>query len=227
MSAFKAWLGQLQFDYVGEVLLVVLASLLCITFHECAHGLAAYGLGDTTAKRQGRLSLNPLKHIDIFGLIMMAVFKFGWAKPVPVDMRSFKNPKRDMAIVALAGPAANILLAYVALLVRAVVIFFLYGTTAGNIIISFLEYMALLSIGLAVFNIIPIPPLDGSRILNAFLPNRIYYKLMRYEHICMIALLVIMYIGVLDTPLYAARTFVTGILSRLAWFPYTLLDKIF
>lgn len=227
MSAFKAWLSQLQFGYVGEILMVVLASLLCITFHECSHGFVAYKLGDPTAKRQGRLSLNPLKHIDVFGLVMMAVFKFGWAKPVPVDMRYFKKPKTGMAIVALAGPISNILLAYIALVIRAIVIFFLYGTTVGSILISFLEYVALLSIGLAIFNIIPIPPLDGSKVLNAVLPNRIYYKLMRYEQIGMILLLIIMYLGVLDTPLFTARTFVTNLLSRLAWFPYSILSSIF
>ena len=227
MSAFKAWLGQLQFGYVGEVLIVVLASLLCITFHECSHGYVAYKLGDPTAKRQGRLSLNPLKHIDIFGLVMMAVFKFGWAKPVPVDMRYFKNPKSGMAFVALAGPISNILLAYIALVFRAIVIFFLYGTTVGSLIITFLEYVALLSIGLAIFNIIPIPPLDGSKVLNAVLPNKIYYKIMRFEHIGMFLLLAVMYLGILDVPLFAARTFMTNLLSRLAWFPYTVLNSIF
>ncbi|MBE6991018.1 MAG: site-2 protease family protein [Ruminococcaceae bacterium] len=227
MSAFKAWLSQLQFGYVGEIAIVVLASLLCITFHECSHGFVAYKLGDPTAKRQGRLSLNPLKHIDVFGLIMMAVFKFGWAKPVPVDMRYFKNPKTGMAFVALAGPVSNLLLAYIALLFRAVVIFFFYGTAVGSIIITFLEYVALLSIGLAIFNIIPIPPLDGSKVLNAVLPNRVYYKVMRFEHLGMIVLLAIMYLGILDVPLFAARTFVTNILSRLAWFPFTVLNSIF
>lgn len=227
MSAFSEWLAQLQFGYVGEILIVVLASLLCITFHECSHGFVAYKLGDPTAKRQGRLSLNPIKHIDIFGLIMMAVFKFGWAKPVPVDMRYFRNPKTGMALVAIAGPLSNILLAYVALLVRAIVIFFLYGTAAGSIIITFLEYVALLSIGLAIFNIIPIPPLDGSKVLNAVLPNKIYYKVMQYERIGMLLLLAVMYLGVLDVPLFAARTFVTDLLSGLAWFPYTFLSSIF
>lgn len=227
MSAFSEWLAQLQFGYVGEILIVVLASLLCITFHECSHGFVAYKLGDPTAKRQGRLSLNPIKHIDIFGLIMMAVFKFGWAKPVPVDMRYFRNPKTGMALVAIAGPLSNILLAYVALLIRAIVIFFLYGTAAGSIIITFLEYVALLSIGLAIFNIIPIPPLDGSKVLNAVLPNKIYYKVMQYERIGMLLLLAVMYLGVLDVPLFAARTFVTDLLSGLAWFPYTFLSSIF
>ena len=103
MDAFRAWLAQLQFDGVWQTAVLVAASLLCITFHETCHGLAAYRLGDNTAKRMGRLSLNPLKHVDLMGLIMMALFRFGWAKPVPVDMRNFKNPKAGIALTALAG----------------------------------------------------------------------------------------------------------------------------
>ena len=104
MDGFVAWLKQLQFDGVWQTAVLVAASLLCITFHETCHGLVAYWLGDPTAKRAGRLTLNPLRHVDIGGLLMMALFRFGWAKPVPVDMRYFKHPKRDMALTAAAGP---------------------------------------------------------------------------------------------------------------------------
>ena len=116
MDGFVAWLKQLQFDGVWQTAVLVAASLLCITFHETCHGLVAYWLGDPTAKRAGRLTLNPLRHIDIGGLLMMALFRFGWAKPVPVDMRYFKHPKRDMALTAAAGPLSNVLLAYLAVL---------------------------------------------------------------------------------------------------------------
>ena len=119
MDGFVAWLKQLQFDGVWQTAVLVAASLLCITFHETCHGLVAYWLGDPTAKRAGRLTLNPLRHIDIGGLLMMALFRFGWAKPVPVDMRNFKHPKRDMALTAAAGPVSNVLLAYLAVLLRA------------------------------------------------------------------------------------------------------------
>lgn len=112
MDGFVSWLRQLQFDGVWQTALLVAASLLCITFHETCHGLTAYRLGDPTAKRAGRLTLNPLRHVDIGGLLMMALFRFGWAKPVPVDMRNFKHPKRDMALTAAAGPVSNVLLAY-------------------------------------------------------------------------------------------------------------------
>lgn len=118
MHGFTAWLHQLQFGWLSDMLLIVLASLLCITIHETCHGLAAYRLGDPTAKLAGRLTLNPLRHIDILGLLMMAVARFGWAKPVPINMNNFKNPKRDMALTALAGPISNILLAWAALVVR-------------------------------------------------------------------------------------------------------------
>ena len=123
MSAFRAWLAQLQFDGVWQTAVLVAASLLCITFHETCHGFVAYRLGDDTAKRAGRLTLNPLKHVDLPGLVMMAIFRFGWAKPVPVDMRKFRHPKRDMALTALAGPVSNVLLAYVAAVLLGFVVF--------------------------------------------------------------------------------------------------------
>ena len=115
------WRG-LDWSYLLDIALSVLPALICITLHECAHGWAAYRLGDDTAKRMGRLTLDPLKHIDIIGLAMMVLFRFGWAKPVPVDMRKFKNPKRDMAVTAAAGPLMNVILCLAAL--------FLSGLTA-------------------------------------------------------------------------------------------------
>ena len=126
MDGFVAWLKQLQFDGVWQTAVLVAASLLCITFHETCHGLVAYWLGDPTAKRAGRLTLNPLRHVDIGGLLMMALFRFGWAKPVPVDMRYFKHPKRDMALTAAAGPLSNVLLAYLAVLLYSVFAYWYY-----------------------------------------------------------------------------------------------------
>ena len=131
MDAFRAWLGQLQFDGVWQTVVLVAASLLCITFHETCHGWVAYKLGDPTAKRMGRLTLNPLKHVDLAGLIMMALFRFGWAKPVPVDMRNFKNPKQGMALTALAGPVSNVVLAYVAVVILNFLFFWLDNFGGG------------------------------------------------------------------------------------------------
>ena len=175
------WRG-LDWSYLIGIALSVIPALICITLHECAHGYAAYRLGDDTAKRMGRLTLNPLKHIDLAGLVMMVVFRFGWAKPVPVDMRKFKNPRRDMAVTAAAGPLMNLFICLIAL--------FLYGLSApaaysrGGALYYLnagLYLTAYLSLALALFNIIPIPPLDGSKVLYSFLSDRAYMQLMRYE----------------------------------------------
>ena len=121
MNAVRDWLAQLQFGGLIDTVIVVLASLLCITFHETSHGFVAWKLGDPTAKEAGRLTLNPIRHVDIFGLIMMAVFHFGWAKAVPVNMNRLRHPKRDMALTALAGPVSNLILAFFGVLLYAIV----------------------------------------------------------------------------------------------------------
>lgn len=163
--------------------------IISLTLHEIAHGLAAMAMGDKTARASGRLSLNPLKHIDWFGFIMLLVAGVGWAKPVPVNMFRFKDPKKGMAITALAGPLTNILLVFVAL------IFLCLGLINGfNIyVMSALRTMVYYNAVIAMFNFLPIPPLDGSKILFAFLPDKYYYKLMYYERFGMILILVLSY----------------------------------
>ncbi len=229
MSGFVQWLQQLDFSSVYETLLIVVASLVCITVHETSHGLVAYWLGDPTAKQAGRLSWNPIRHIDPVGLIMMAILKFGWAKPVPVDMRYFRHPKRGMALTALAGPMSNVILAYVVLLLRSILLFLTLQHTNQwlNFGILFLEYTAIISAGLAIFNLIPISPLDGSKILLAILPDDTYFKLMQYERYGMLALLVLMFAGVFDRPLIFLRSGLLDVLTNLSWFPFTVLYHIF
>lgn len=230
MDAFRAWLAQLQFDGVWQTAVLVAASLLCITFHETCHGLAAYRLGDNTAKRMGRLSLNPLKHVDLMGLIMMALFRFGWAKPVPVDMRNFKNPKAGMALTALAGPVSNVVLAYAAVVLCNFVMFLadrLGNTWLLLALAQFFVYVEIISAGLAVFNVFPIPPLDGSKVLFALLSDRAYDWLMRYEKYGMGLLMALLVTGAIDRPLGAMRDWLLTWLNSLGAWGYTLPSAIF
>lgn len=187
----------IDWDFLESTLTRVLAVLLCLTVHETCHGLAAYALGDPTARDRRRLSLNPLRHIDWLGLAMMLAVGFGWAKPVPVDPRYFKKPKQGMALTALAGPVSNLLLALLAVfLSRVIYLYFPYGR-GGALAFEFLLYtLAPLSIGLGLFNLLPIPPLDGSKVLGAFLPDRAYFGLMRYERYGMFLLLALSWFGV-------------------------------
>ncbi len=221
MYGFTGWLRQLRFDSVLSALLIVAASLLCIVVHETCHGLVAYWLGDPTAKNAGRLTLNPLRHLDIVGLIMMAVLRFGWAKPVPVDMRNFKNPKAGMALTAAAGPLSNILLALAALFAQAVLLFLYYrhGGAGLALAVEFLQYVAIISAGLAVFNLFPISPLDGSKVLFALLPQSAYRTLMRYERYGMLLLIVAMFAGWLNRPLTFLRDgLLRGLLAVVSLF---------
>ena len=230
MDAFRAWLAQLQFDGVWQTAVLVAASLLCITFHETCHGLAAYRLGDNTAKRMGRLSLNPLKHVDLMGLIMMALSRFGWAKPVPVDMRNFKNPKAGMALTALAGPVSNVVLAYAAVVLCNFVMFLadrLGSTWLLLALAQFFVYVEIISAGLAVFNVFPIPPLDGSKVLFALLSDRAYDRLMRYEKYGMGLLMALLVTGAIDRPLGAMRDWLLTWLNSLGAWGYTLPSAIF
>ena len=209
------WRG-LDWSVLTNLLLSVVPALLCITLHELAHGYVAYRLGDDTAKRAGRLTLNPLRHIDIMGLLMMIVFKFGWAKPVPVNMWKFKNPKKGMAITAAAGPIANLLIALVFLFLYGFLFALLHRPGRSlNWLLEMLYITAYLSVALAIFNIIPIPPLDGSKVLFSCISDRSYTKLMYYERYGMIILLVLV--------LLLSRTSLDP-LSRAA---YWVMDKLF
>ena len=190
-------------DWWGLVTLLITAAaaLLCITLHELSHGFVAWRLGDPTAKNAGRLTLNPVKHLDIMGLLMMVVVKVGWAKPVPVDMRYFRHPKQGMAITALAGPAANFLTALAAVGLSSVLWHFAPLAKPTLLALCLLSNMALLGVGMGLFNLIPISPLDGSKILFAFLPDRAYYTILKYERYVMGLLIVLVLLGVFNRPL--------------------------
>ena len=191
METLQTLWRSIDWELLGSLISRVLAVFLCLTVHETCHGLAAYALGDPTAKRQHRLSFNPLRHIDWLGFASMLIVGFGWAKPVPVDMRYFKKPKQGMAITALAGPVSNFLLAVLFLIPVGWIYWHAQVTTFTLWLYNFLINVVILSIGLGLFNLLPIPPLDGSKVLFALLPDRLYWKLMRYERYGMLVLLVL------------------------------------
>ena len=211
--------NSLDFSAMLSALMRLIAVFLCLTVHETCHGLAAYALGDPTAKREHRLSLNPLHHIDWVGLACMLVLGFGWAKPVPVDPRYFKKPKQGMAITALAGPVSNFLLALVLLLIaRGVYLRALVTGQLSETWFSFLLNTASLSVGLGLFNLVPIPPLDGSKVLAVLLPDRAYNWLMRYERFGMLLLLAVISVGIGSNALDSAIRWTFTLLCRLVGF---------
>lgn len=237
MSILRSKQGLDFMELITYIISVLLIVFLVNPLHECAHGLAAYKLGDRTAKNQGRLTLNPLAHVDYVGSLMILILGFGWAKPVPVSARNFKNPKRDMALTALAGPVANLLAAIVCgLLYNGTVTIMIKACgakMAGSALLipnnlAFMKYVLLLfsflmiiNIALAVFNLIPIPPLDGSKILMAFLPDKTVYKMYQYQTYFTIALFVlIMMSDVIDILSPVRMLFYNGI-SWLTALPFS------
>lgn len=205
----------LDFGSLLSMVTRLAAVLLCLTVHESCHGLAAYALGDPTARREHRLSLNPLRHIDWFGLLMMFVAGFGWAKPVPVNPNYFKKPKQGMALTALAGPVSNFLLALLMLLAARIFCDVAAYAEANQRILDFLLMVALLSIGLGLFNLLPIPPLDGSKVLFAVLPDGAYNQLMRYERYGMLLLFALVFFDVGSSAFSAAIEWVFELFCRI------------
>ncbi|MBQ5347413.1 MAG: site-2 protease family protein [Ruminococcus sp.] len=194
--------GKLDFmSAVAQVLASLVVIFLIMPFHEWAHAFTAYKLGDTSVKYRGRLSLNPIEHIDPIGALMIILIGFGWAKPVPIDDRNFKNPKVGMGITAFAGPLANFVAALLGgLILNAYVTFagsFIVGNNIGYYIYVFFLYYIVLNISLAVFNLVPIPPLDGSKILFMFLPDKLVYSFYKYENIFFVVILVLIWFNVL------------------------------
>ena len=177
-----------MFDPV-ELILTAVAVLITLSIHEFSHAYAAYKLGDNTAKNLGRLSINAIKHLDPIGALCMLFFRFGWAKPVPINPRNFKNPKRDFAISALAGPLSNLILGFI---FSGIFIFSFsnllsvefeneFTLRLAENALLFLQIFFSVNVGLGIFNLLPIPPFDGSRLLNVIFPPKIYFGIMKYE----------------------------------------------
>jgi len=200
------------------ILINIPVFLISLSFHELAHGFVAYKLGDRTAKLDGRLSMNPIRHIDPIGFLLMILCGFGWAKPVMINMRNLKKPKRDMAVIALAGPVTNVILAFVCLMIYYPIIYALNGNVPYGLTLFFSQ-LFFLNLSLAIFNIIPVPPLDGSKVMAALLPPKYYFRWMQYERYGFIVLLILVITGVIGmilTPVILGRYGIYAGMSALA-----------
>ncbi len=190
-----------------EILLILLLTiptvLISLSVHEFAHGYVAYKLGDPTAKNFGRLTLNPIKHFHPIGMLSMLILGIGWANPVPINTRYFKNPKKGMAMTAAAGPISNLLLAFIGLLIYGVIVKFLGGAMPYELLLAsvlFFQNFCYMNVYLAVFNMLPVPPFDGSRLAFAFLPDKYYFSIMKYENIIMMVVLIGLATGIISLP---------------------------
>lgn len=195
-------------DLLIKFLARIFVIFCVLPIHEYAHALVATKLGDQTARLSGRLTLNPLAHIDPIGALMILLAGFGYAKPVPVNIRNFKDRKVGMALTAIAGPISNLIMGFLSLVLLRLLMFVMPESTVKEVIYLFLIFSAGININLAVFNLLPIPPLDGSRFATLFLPDRIYYKIMQYERYIILVVLVLMLTGVLTTPLVIISNFI-------------------
>lgn len=223
---FNLLSGNLDFRAaITQVLAILMIVFLVLPFHEWAHAFTAMKLGDTSVQYRGRLTLNPLAHIDPFGALALLLFGFGWAKPVPVDSRNFKHPKLGMGIVALMGPVANIVAAIVGGLifhgVNAFAPSFFSSEGFGYYVYLFLLYYIQINVSLAVFNLLPIPPLDGSKILFVFLPDQAVAWFYRYQQIISIVLIALLWVGVLRIPLNFLTKYVLIFVNWISALPFS------
>ncbi len=190
-------------DTLFELMINGLVLFTSVPVHECAHAWAAEKLGDDTGRREGRVTLNPFAHLTLWGSLALVLIGFGWGKPVNVNPNNFKNPRKGSVITSLAGPASNFIMAFLAMIVFRILsnpLIFPAGSIPEAVAVVF-SYIVIINISLGVFNFLPIPPLDGSKIFSAVLPERLYFKLMNYEQYIALALIILLYTNVLDAPL--------------------------
>ena len=211
-------------ENLTDYIYIVVAALFATILHEIAHGLVSTWLGDPTPKRQGRLSLNPLKHLDPIGTLCLIFFHVGWAKPVVVNPDYYKNKKRGMALVALAGPLMNFLLAIFSIIIMAIFVKVNAYSNVLIIIYNFLLYFSVINLGLGLFNLIPIPPLDGSRILGAFLKDDTYEQYMKYERYGFIIIAILLALSSLRGN---GTSFISELVDIIFNFIFRLVLKIF
>lgn len=204
----------------------ILAFVIAIPFHEASHAFVSYKLGDPTAKNLGRLTLNPIKHLDPWGLLAMLTIGIGWAKPVPIDPNYYKDRRGGMALTAAAGPLSNLLLAYLLMVIYGFGANIVNGIVLPQIVYSAFDVvlmLAYINVSLAVFNMLPIPPFDGSRIFGLVLPEELYFKVMKYERYMMFAVLALLWTGVLSNVLRSINSWLfEGIIWGIGW-----IDAIF
>ncbi|MEG1558199.1 MAG: site-2 protease family protein, partial [Oscillospiraceae bacterium] len=189
----------MNFD-ISTIIARFVVLITAIPVHEAAHAFISNKLGDPTAKNCGRLTLNPLAHFDIMGSLCLLLTGIGWAKPVPIDVRYFQNRKSGMAISALAGPVSNLILAYISMILYKTLAYFaiINSLTWLDPICSVLSFMVVINVSLGIFNLLPVPPFDGSRIFGALLPDKIYFGIMKYEQYIFIVIFALLMFGVLD-----------------------------
>lgn len=214
-------------ETVIDYLIKALVLFTAVPVHECAHAWVAEKMGDDTGRQQGRITLNPFAHLTLWGSLMMILVGFGWGKPVSVDPRNFKNPKKGMVLTSLAGPASNFIMAFLAMIVYKVlgILSFVRDNSTMEMVAMVFLYITLINISLAVFNFLPIPPLDGSKIFNAVLPEKWYFTIMRYENIIFIVLIILVYSGLLDIPLSFLQNKVIDIMDILTrWVDYIMIS---
>ena len=221
-------------DKIHIIPALIIPILFAVTLHEAAHGWIASKLGDRTAQQLGRVSINPLRHIDPIGTVLVPLvifltigFFFGWAKPVPINWRNLKKPKRDMALVALAGPAANLLMAiFWAIITKLAIVYATHAQPTSDISINILKFLiiagkygVLINTVFLVFNMMPIPPLDGSRVVTSLLSNKLAYQYNKLEPYGLWIVLALLYLGIFEKVIFP----ITYIISNLILFIFGLI----